>query len=255
MKALNALFVSLFAFQTAFAQGARVKKLELAADQIAEVKTALGIATIIQVPDIPNSVVVGDSEAFKVEYLDQAITIKPLHSAAKSNLYIYTDYRRYNVQLVSAPQTEANYIVYLEPAKSLAKKEKPIRTVEPYLSEIRWWKFVNSLKNDDIEVFINRVGSSANSVALVEFTIKSKKPVEISPASISLKQNGKIVTIHNLFLSGLKVTPQNQLTGTIEILKSELKESVPIRFEIQRKKTSYLTIQEVATWEKLKPSL
>lgn len=69
----------------------RVRRVPILGDQIVTVRTSIGIATIIQVPDRPNSVVVGDQDAFKVEYLDQAITIKPLSSRAKSNLYIYTD--------------------------------------------------------------------------------------------------------------------------------------------------------------------
>jgi type IV secretory pathway VirB9-like protein len=71
----------------------RVRRVQVQSDQIVTIKTAIGIATIIQVPDRPNSIVVGDLSAFKVEYLDQAITIKPLHSGARSNLYVYTDYR------------------------------------------------------------------------------------------------------------------------------------------------------------------
>ena len=87
---------------------ARVRKVPVSGDQIVTVKTAIGIATIIQVPDRPNSVVVGDQESFKVEYLDQAITIKPLHSGAKSNLYVYTDWKRYNVQLTTGSEAIAD---------------------------------------------------------------------------------------------------------------------------------------------------
>lgn len=250
------MFLMIFCvLHNAFAESFRVKRIDLGSDQIAEIKTALGIATIIQVPDSPNSVVVGDSEAFKVEYLDQAITIKPLYSGAKSNLYIYTDYRRYNVQLVSVSQAEANYIVYLEPAKTLKKKEKPIRSVEPYLSGIRWWKLNNSFKNDDLYLQIKRVGLSSNNVVLIDFTIISTKKSEITPSGLILKQNEKVVTIHNLFLSNLKLDVNSSINGTIEVLKSDLQNKSAIRFEMKRKKTSYLTLPEVNSWEKLKASL
>lgn len=100
---LAALFLPRFAL-------GKVRKVEVKTDQIVTVRTAIGIATIIQVPDRPNSIVVGDQAAFKVEYLDQAITIKPLHGGAKSNLYIYTDYRRFNVQLVTSTEAAADYV-------------------------------------------------------------------------------------------------------------------------------------------------
>ncbi|MFN3454280.1 MAG: TrbG/VirB9 family P-type conjugative transfer protein, partial [Pseudobdellovibrio sp.] len=82
----------------------RIRRVPVQGDQIVTVKTSIGIATIIQVPDRPNSVVVGDQDSFKVEYLDQAITIKPLTGGAKSNLYIYTDWKRFNVELVSGAE-------------------------------------------------------------------------------------------------------------------------------------------------------
>lgn len=255
MKKSMAFFMTLLVLHNAFAEGSRVRKLELQSDQIAQVKTALGIATIIQVPDVPNSVVVGDSEAFKVEYLDRAITIKPLHSGAKSNLYIYTDYRRYNVQLVSVAQAEANFIVYLEPARSFQKKEKPIRVIEPHLSGIRWWRISGALKNDELQLEIKRVGLSSNDVVLFEFLITSQKANEINPSSLALKQNGSLVTIHNLFLSNLKIDSKKSVNGTIEVMKSDLKLNSTIRFEMKRKRSSYLTIQEVTSWVKLKQSL
>src|SRR3990167_893132 len=97
--------------------GERVRRVPVQGDQIVTVRTSLGIATIIQVPDRPNSVVCGDQDAFKVEYLDQAITIKPISRGAKSNLYIYTDWKRYNVELVSGSEVAANYVVYLDNPK------------------------------------------------------------------------------------------------------------------------------------------
>lgn len=254
-KCSMAFFMTLLVLHNVFAEGNRVRKLELQNDQIAEIKTALGIATIIQVPDVPNSVVVGDSEAFKVEYLDQAITIKPLHVGAKSNLYIYTDYRRYNVQLVSVAQAEANFIVYLEPAKSFQKKEKPILIVEPHLAGIRWWKMSGALKNIELRLELQRVGLSSNDVVLFEFLITSQKITEIDPSNIVLKQNEKLVTIQNLFLSNLKIDSGKPVIGTIEVLKSDLKLSSAIRFEMNRTRSSYLTIQEVTSWAKLRQSL
>jgi hypothetical protein len=252
MKKGIVFFMSLLILHDAQAENTRVRKLALESDQIAQVKTALGIATIIQVPDIPNCVVVGDSEGFKVEYLDQAITVKPLYSGAKSNLYIYTDYRRYNVQLIAGSQDQANFIVYLEPAKSLKKKGNPVRVIEPRLTGIRWWKLYKRLNYDDLVFTLKRVGLSSNEVILFEFQIGSQKPTEIKPSSFTLKQKGDLVTIHNLFLSNLKIDSKTPVSGTIEILKSDLKLNSTIQIEMKRIKTSSLTIQEVTSFYLLK---
>ena len=101
----------------------KVRRVEVEKDQIVKIKTAIGIATIIQVPDRPNSVVVGDSNSFKVEYLDQAITIKPVARGARSNLYIYTDWRRFNVELITGNDATADYVVYLDLPKRIVMQK------------------------------------------------------------------------------------------------------------------------------------
>ena len=118
---MNLFFwILLVTFPVASFASERVRHVAVQKDQIITVRTAIGIATIIQVPDRPNSVVVGDQNAFKVEYLDQAITIKPLHGGAKSNLYVYTDWRRYNVQLITGAESSADYVVYFDSQKEKA---------------------------------------------------------------------------------------------------------------------------------------
>jgi len=135
------IFLIFFVFVSFNAMSSqRVRKVEVNGDQIVTVRTSIGIATIIQVPDRPNSVVVGDQDSFKVEYLDQAITIKPLTSGAKSNLYVYTDWKRFNVELISGAQASADYVVYLT-LPALKKKADP---------PIMWKSYRNSLKNENL---------------------------------------------------------------------------------------------------------
>ena len=87
MNPFKIWIVLLVLFLTGHAYSAsKVRKVFMASDEIVTVRTALGIATIIQVPEKPNSVVLGDQNSFRVEYLDQAITIKPLHGGANEQV-------------------------------------------------------------------------------------------------------------------------------------------------------------------------
>lgn len=225
----------------AFSSNGKVRKLTVQADQIATVKTALGIATIIQVPDRPNSLVVGDTEAFKVEYLDQAITIKPLHVGAKSNLYIYTDYRRFNVQLVTGPEPTADYVVYLDVPKNreISKETKPTLT---------WTRFRNALENDSISLEVTRLGRTRDGVHIIEFKMKSTSRTKIDPKWFWLTQRGNTIPIHRLILSQIDVDSKSTLEGTIQMLKSDISGRGPLRLELRKKKTSYLTLPEVTSW-------
>lgn len=235
--AIRLLFACLLASNSALGES-RVRRVEVKSDQIVTVKTAMGIATIIQVPDRPNSIVVGDQAAFKVEYLDQAITIKPLHGGAKSNLYIYTDYRRFNVQLVTSGESAADYVVYLENEKEKAKS-----------SRISWSPFRNSLKNDEVSIATKRLAKTRDGVLLIEFEVSSSEKMKFKPEWIWLTQNGSTKPIHGLLLSGQALSEKVPIQGVLQILKADISASDPIRLELRRKKASYLTIPKVNSWK------
>lgn len=217
---------------------ARVRTVEVKKDQIVTVRTALGVATIIQVPDRPNSLVVGDQSAFKVEYLDQAITIKPLHGSARSNLYIYTDYRRFNVQLVSGPEISADYVVYLENPQEKVKS-----------SAIGWRNYRNHLKNEALVFETKRVASTADGVLLIEFEIRSVVREKFRPDWLWLTQSGITRPIHSLALSGQDLGNGRTIMGVIQVLKNDASTAEALRIELRRKKISYLTIPKGVAWK------
>jgi hypothetical protein len=217
----------------------RVKKVPVQTDQIVPVNTAMGIATIIQVPDRPNSVVVGDQDAFKVEYLDLAITIKPVTPHGKSNLYIYTDYRRFNVELTTGPESGADYVVYLENPESKVDDKSGRKQG----TRIGWKQISKSFKNDSVSFNVERIGTARSGIVIVEFTLTSSKKMEVSPAWFWVTQGGATRPIQNLFLSDVKLLPGESIKGSIQLLKGDLKSTTPLRLEIRRGKTTYLNLK------------
>lgn len=213
---------------------ARVRRVEATQDQIVTIRTALGIATIVQVPDRPNSIVVGDQAGFKVEYLDQAITIKPLRGGAKSNLYIYTDYRRYNVQLVTGAEASADYVVYLD-------NPKP----KPEKNTIHWMAIGRSVSVDGATLTLKRVARTRDGILLIEFTLTARE--KLDPKWLWLTQSGATRPIQNLFLSSLEA--KQPATGTIQVLQSDVDSSAALKIELRKKKTVFLTLPKVAAWK------
>lgn len=234
-------FIILISWKDVFA---RVRRVPVHGDQIVTVKTSIGIATIIQVPDRPNSVVVGDQNSFKVEYLDQAITIKPLIGGAKSNLYIYTDWKRYNVELVSGGESSADYVVYLENPKQKSQMTKSRN------SGIKWSEFKNHLRNETLTLKVHRVGRTNDGILLVEFQVISTTKEVFKPEWLWLTQSGETKPIHNLFMSALEVSPQRGITGVLQMREIDLNLNEPIRVELKRKRISYLTIQKASLWKR-----
>lgn len=232
-----ALAILMFFFVPSTWANTRVRTVEVKKDQIVTVRSALGVATIIQVPDRPNSLVVGDQNAFKVEYLDQAITIKPLHGNARSNLYIYTDYRRFNVQLVTTNESLADYVVYLENPQEKVKS-----------SAIGWQNYRNHLKNESLILETKRLAKTADGVLLIEFEVRSETREKFRPDWLWITQEGKTRPIHNLALSAQELNPGRPVKGLIQVLRADVSTAESLRVELRRKKTSYLTIPKGVVW-------
>lgn len=241
-KLLTLLGISLLTVNSNAAQ--RVRRVPVQGDQIVTVRTSIGIATIIQVPDRPNSVVVGDQDSFKVEYLDQAITIKPLNGGAKSNLYIYTDWKRFNVELVSGDESVADYVVYLE-----NQKEKVI-SQSGGDTGIKWTDYKNGLRNENFQLNVKRLGGAKDGILLVEFVVSSSKKESFKPEWLWLTQNGETRPIHNLFMSALEVSPQKSISGVLQMREVDLSIDDPVRLELRKTKISFLTIQKVTSWKR-----
>jgi len=218
------------------AWASKVRHVEVGKDEIVSVRTSIGIATIIQVPDRPNSAVVGDQDSFKVEYLDQAITIKPLVNGAKSNLYVYTDYRRFNIELITGPQVSADYVVYLKQPKE--KKSDPVV----------WKRFSNSLTNGSIRLDVKRIGVFSKEILLVEFELSSMKKIVFKPEGLWLSQGNETRPIHNLVLNSLDLLPGKKIMGLMQIKKTDLSPFENLKLELRKEKTSYLTLPKVNSW-------
>ncbi|MDZ4661256.1 MAG: TrbG/VirB9 family P-type conjugative transfer protein [Pseudomonadota bacterium] len=233
------LWILLVAFPVASFASQRVRHVVVQKDQIITVRTAIGIATIIQVPDRPNSVVVGDQNAFKVEYLDQAITIKPLHGGAKSNLYVYTDWRRYNVQLITGSEPSADYVVYLD-----GQKEKP----KEIKSTVHWMNISKEINDGSLTLKLKRISKSKD-LLTADFEFQSSARDKIDPSWIWITQSGKTKPIHNLIFSSFEVKATQNVKVLMQILRSDLDESISFKIELRRKKTTYLTLPKVSSWK------
>jgi hypothetical protein len=233
------------------ASAARVRHVTVQGDQIVLVKTALGVATIIQVPDKPNSVVVGDQGAFKVEYLDQAVTIKPLRQSAKSNLYIYTDWRRFSTQLVTGGESSADYVVYLEPAVAGRQKSK-LKEVGP---GIHWKQFGRQASDGALRWKLTRLGQtrtrlSEASTLWIEIELSSSSKEAVAAESFWLTQSEKVRPIHALQLSAIEIQPGRPIRGVIQIRKADVSGPGQLRLELRRAhlKTLSVSLPKESLW-------
>jgi hypothetical protein len=212
--------LSLFVGVSAMAES-HVKKINVAVDELTVIHTAVGIATIIQCPEAVSSVIIGDQGAFKIEYLDRAITIKPLRFGAKTNLYVSTLTRRYNVRLASVAQDLADYVVYLSPRESLQREA------------VKWREFQRSVSHSGLTFDLKRSGKTKDGFILLEFILKSTESTKINPDWFFLAQGNEPKVIHSLFLSSTDVSEKSPLTVVMSLNRSDLISEAPAMIEIK----------------------
>src|SRR6185312_9444193 len=144
---------------------------EVSMDELITIKGAVGIATIIQIPEGVQSVITGDSGAFKIEYLDRAITIKPIRYGAKTNLYVNTQTHRYNLRLTTVNQDQSDYVVYI--------KDRILKTKNSVL----WTDYKRVSEGKNLTLITKRLGRTKDGFLLLDFSLKSKSSQKIDPSS------------------------------------------------------------------------
>lgn len=227
MKILFTVLGVLLSTATSFAQ---VRTITASRDQLLNVRTALGIATIIQVPDAIQSAVIGDQSGFKVEYLDKAITIKPLRYAARTNLYLMTEKERFNIRLQTLSQDSADYVVYI-----LSRN-----TAGP----TPWKTLVKSVQVDGITVTINRIASTSSGLLLVDGSLTASRDLAIKPDNFWVFQGNEAKLIDSLFLASLDLRRNKATKFALAIPISGLQSKAPLVLELRFPKTVALKITE-----------
>jgi hypothetical protein len=217
---------------------AQVRKVTVKSDEILTVKTALGIATIIQLPETIGSAIIGDQSGFKVEYLDRAVTIKPLRWGVKTNLYLVTEKRRYNIRLLTLPQNSADYIVYVK-----SPDAEPATT--------NWVKVEKTEESDEYKLIIKRIGLSDSGFILIDasLSLKSSKDLIVKPEDFWIKQNGEAKVINGLYLSNQRLSKEKPILIGISLAKSDLKSKQAVTIELQLNRKFSATLPGGLLWK------
>ncbi len=228
------ILIHLCAFLFSQTTLAAVKTVVLKNDELLTVKTALGIATIVQVPTSIQSAIIGDQSGFKVEYLDRAVTIKPLRYGAKTNLYLLTEPRRFNIRLVTLSQDIADYVVYVK---------------EPGVALPPSWRTLNLSKiGKDATLSLTRISLTTGGFFLLEGRLITKTRFPVKPEQIWIKQGKDSKAIQHLYLSSTTATKDRPILIGISINRTDLREKSAITLELQGQESLSLTIPEGFAW-------
>ena len=232
---IELLFAILLVIQTPARTLAQIKSVSAKPDEIVNVKLGLGIATIVQLPEAIQSVVIGDQSSFKVEYLDHAVTIKPLRYSATTNLYLTTMSRRYILRLATGRSDRADYIVYVKDQRDDMN--------------VRWHLVSKSVSSKISTLTIKRVGSSRAGFLLLDLKFSSHDKQEIKPDTVWLSQDGQSKVINGLYLSSSEVSPSKPVALSLSILKTDLAPNRPLTVELRLKYPLKVEVTAEVVWQ------
>lgn len=188
-------------------------------DEIIEVRTALGIATLIEFPEPITQAIAGDQSVYRIEYSGNEASIKPLRSFARTNVFFFTAKKRYNLRLNVVSQNQAFYILYIK---------------NPDIGRSPQWISLNrTAKGKQLDLRVQRMAHTRDGFVLFDIELRPKRHTTVQPMNFWIKQMNQSKKIHSLFLSSEKGrSSQNILVG-ISIAKSELL-SQPLVIELKR---------------------
>ncbi len=229
-----ALIFSAALFHASLCFSQNVKTLKISESDVAQINTALGYSTILQFDARPSSAVLGDQDAFKVEYVGNSITIKPLRGGVKTNLFVFTDYERFNFRLTSGSTTSIDYLVKVsrkrQEQSSIPSQVEvvPNSTTESYeaprtADDLVTRKIGKRVACGAYTVTVNSVAHPKSKPWLiVNFAVASRdekqKPIE--PSYFEVQQGQKTITPETLYIETLKLPPNGvPVHGTFMISK------------------------------------
>lgn len=97
-----------------------IRTISATKSDVVTVHTAIGFSTLLEFDTRPKGVIVGDQDAFKVEYTSMGIALKPIVKNAKTNLLVTTEYGDFRFLIVSGVTSKADFVVKVQSRPSLA---------------------------------------------------------------------------------------------------------------------------------------
>jgi hypothetical protein len=205
-----ATLLLIFTFQ---ARANPTKSISLKDNQVTTIKTAPGYSTILQFDSRPLSVILGDQDAFKVEYIGNGLAIKPILKHSRSNLFVFTVNDRFNFKVVTTSSNDVDYIVQVK-----KKTESPKKILNKRVT------------SQGIEFIIKKSEILENKDLLISFSISSKnKKIRVLPKSFGIAQNERWLSIENLTISSFNLPA----LGTISISSSDFNPNKPLLFIVE----------------------
>jgi hypothetical protein len=193
-----------------------------------------GYSTLIKFDSHPEPGLIGDQDAFKVEYMKNMVAIKPLASKGQTNLFLFTKEGQFNFQLVAGRGRHDN-IVYAQAGAGNSVsgvQVKPAILVDDLLTR----KIGKAASQNGRKLVLESIATPiSRSTLVLHILIEQPQGAEkVLPEMLSLSQGKKKVTIENVFLESRQGKAGISSIGGLLLIRADaLKRAESLRLELQ----------------------
>lgn len=132
MGYIKIVLLYMFSSQVLFAAGIRTVYVD--AKKMQTIFLKMGQSTVLRFREKPKKVVLGNSNYFSVEFIDNDLTIQPQNEVS-SNLFVYGEYHTFGFNLKVNPYGQFDDLVNIRWKSRLMPKEKAKRKKSGYKSK------------------------------------------------------------------------------------------------------------------------
>ena len=113
-------------------------------EDVLRINLALGYCTVLEFPEKPLMVTVGDNSLIQVEVPQNSnsVVIKPLQNAGETNIFIFTPNQRFNYNVIIGDPIHVDYVVDSQAVKQINLKGKEHLSLEKFLKMAREYEFL-----------------------------------------------------------------------------------------------------------------
>ncbi|MEQ1664560.1 MAG: TrbG/VirB9 family P-type conjugative transfer protein, partial [Bdellovibrionales bacterium] len=185
------------------AKASQVNELKLKPNEVGTIHTSVGYSTVIQLSQKPLNVVLGDQSAFRIEFIGDNITIKPIRSGATSNLFIFTQNDRFNLTVKSGASNIVDYVVRI---RRIFEDSKKIVSLNFYRT------------NSNLRLYMLKYTQKDESL-FIDFSVHnlSEKIITLVPELFRVVVDQNLKPIRSLYLASTKINPKESINGSLMV--------------------------------------
>lgn len=245
---MKIIFIAL-AFFSEISFAAPSRTVQMKEGEMTPIYVSPKFSTILQFDAHPEPGLIGDQDAFKVEYMRNLVAIKPLMSRGKTNLFIFTKEGQFNFQLISSSDHHDN-VVYVKRAGNNAPEKLLTTERIVMIDDLITSRLNKVVKSKTAKLTIESVATpKSKSTLVIKFDLERKQIgkdelFKIAKENVSIKQKTTSLSIENIYLENARPEKALYRTKGLLLLRAEgVAPTTPLDFSLDLGKNDVLTLQ------------